>query len=458
MVLGSDFLTYTETSRLTRRRPRHHPASDTACQQDQMLPLQSSSSSGFSILSSRFSASDLGKWCQSAMKQLECSQAELRAQACKHREHLSPEGAVRGVEAMMALMPVPSCFERKVRATELWRKSRKSRDVETSGRRSVSAGACCRKVRPDWPALRQSLLDASAFSRAEVASALATAVGSGPQADELRAKACGFLAQALLPLAGMHGGAGAVGSPVVTAFCPFPLGCVAELGAKGLGIDECAPMELSMQALQRGLLVATFAQGSLGLLRMCLGDFFSGSYTLLLATLGYNSRHPGPASAWLKTYVLISFINGTMGHIDLVQNMLLQNFPVVAATLPLSVNLMHAVQLVIPGVSFCGAFFGWQHLKAQRKAMIEAYQRDLLMMMEQAPWPPPPLYQLPGMPSMPGLMPVANHPAQASQCGCQTGASHSLRSVPEEGEEESEADDKKVPATSAMPSFEGSAA
>lgn len=26
--------------------------------------------------------------------------------------------------------------------------------------------------------------------------------------------------------------------------------------------------------------------GSLGLLRICLGDFFSGSYTLLLATLG----------------------------------------------------------------------------------------------------------------------------------------------------------------------------
>merc|ERR1712050_779621 len=100
-----------------------------------------------------------------------------------------------------------------------------------------------------------------------------------------------------------------------------------------------------------GLLVATFVQGSLGLFRICLGDVFSGSYTLLLATLGYNSRHPGPASNWLKTYVLITFINGTMGGIDLVQQGLLQNFPVVMASLPLRVNLMHTVQLLVPGVS-----------------------------------------------------------------------------------------------------------
>ncbi|CAJ1351625.1 unnamed protein product [Effrenium voratum] len=166
--------------------------------------------------------------------------------------------------------------------------------------------------------------------------------------------------------------------------------------------DLSSPLpELSLQALQRGLLVATFFQGSLGLLRICLGDFFSGSYTLLLATLGYNSRHPGPASAWLKTYVLISFINGTMGHIDLVQNLLLHNFPSIQLSLPLSVNLMHTVQLLVPGVSYCGAYFGWQHLKTQRKLMVEAYQRELMTMLEHPPWPPPPLIPLPGMP--PGM-------------------------------------------------------
>merc|ERR1712217_366155 len=125
--------------------------------------------------------------------------------------------------------------------------------------------------------------------------------------------------------------------------------------------------ELTVRDLERGLLVATFVQGSLGLFRKCLGDVFSGSYTVLLATLGYNSRHPGPASNWLKTYVLITFINGTMGSIDVLQNILLHNFPIMLLSLPLSVNLMHMVQLLAPCVSFVGAYCGWQHIKMQRQ-------------------------------------------------------------------------------------------
>mmetsp|Transcript_18962 Transcript_18962/g.42836 ORF Transcript_18962/g.42836 Transcript_18962/m.42836 type:complete len:384 (-) Transcript_18962:64-1215(-) len=261
------------------------------------------------------------------------------------------------------------------------------------------------------PGAPGTCVDAWGGARTALAEALCAACDASPEGALRRAEALGFLAQALAPLGGAcH----APGSPVAVAFCPFPLCSVTELGAKGFGLGECAPIpELSLQALQRGLLVATFLQGSLGLLRMCLGDFFSGSYTLLLATLGYNSRHPGPASAWLKTYVLISFINGTMGHIDLVQNMLLHNFPAVTLSLPISANLMHVVQLLVPGVSFCGAYFGWQHLKMQRKLMVEAYQRELMMMLEHPPWPPPPLIPLPGMPA--GALPPGPMAAPADQ-------------------------------------------
>merc|ERR550539_543305 len=115
---------------------------------------------------------------------------------------------------------------------------------------------------------------------------------------------------------------------------------------------RCELPEMKIQDLENGILVATFVQGSLGLLRICLGDAFSGSYTLLLATLGFNSRHPGPAANWLKTYVLITFINGTMSAIDLLQATLLTNFPVVALGLPMSTNIAHIVQLLVPGVSF----------------------------------------------------------------------------------------------------------
>lgn len=155
-----------------------------------------------------------------------------------------------------------------------------------------------------------------------------------------------------------------------------------------------------MQELEKGVLVATFVQGSLGIMRICLGDVFSGAYALLLATLGYNSRRPGPASNWLKTYVLITFINGTMSGIDLCQQFLLQNYPVLLPGLPIAVNCAHLVTLLVPWVSFLGAYCGWQHIKMQRQAAIKAYQEQIMMLMEQPPWPPPPLpFPLPGMPA-----------------------------------------------------------
>merc|ERR1719331_748320 len=79
--------------------------------------------------------------------------------------------------------------------------------------------------------------------------------------------------------------------------------------------------------------------------------------------------------------------------------MLLQNYPVILPGLPLAVNGAHLVTLLVPWVSFLGAYCGWQHIKMQRKAQIQAYQQQMMMMMEQPPWPPPPLIPLPGMPA-----------------------------------------------------------
>jgi hypothetical protein len=227
---------------------------------------------------------------------------------------------------------------------------------------------------------------------------LAAFLAGGPRAAELRANTCGILATLLAPMA--SGGSALAlsaspGSPAM-AFCPMDFGFMSFKG----GLSQCAPIrELTMQELEKGVLVATFVQGSLGIVRMCLGDVFSGAYGLLLATLGYNSRRPGPASNWLKTYVLITFINGTMSGIDLVQQTLLHNYMWILPSLPLSVNCAHLVTLVVPWVSFLGAYCGWQHIKMQRKAAIQAYQDQIMMLMEQPPWPPPPLpFPLPGMP------------------------------------------------------------
>ena len=55
---------------------------------------------------------------------------------------------------------------------------------------------------------------------------------------------------------------------------------------KNTPLEGVFPENWTMVGHQRGLLVVTFFQGSLGLTRMCLGDVFGGAYALLLATLG----------------------------------------------------------------------------------------------------------------------------------------------------------------------------
>merc|ERR1712232_1146361 len=86
-----------------------------------------------------------------------------------------------------------------------------------------------------------------------------------------------------------------------------------------------------------------------------------------------------------------TFINGTMSCIDLVQQALNQSFPVLLLSLPLSVNLAHLSTLLIPPVSFLGAYCGWQHIKMQRKVTLEQYTHQIEHMLQNPPWPPPPL-------------------------------------------------------------------
>ena len=87
-----------------------------------------------------------------------------------------------------------------------------------------------------------------------------------------------------------------------------------------------------MESQQNGILAITALQGCFGITRMFIGDFFGGSYALMLATLGYNSRFPGPAVNWLKTYILITSINGTVSTVDLIQSLLIGNISVICKT------------------------------------------------------------------------------------------------------------------------------
>jgi len=104
-----------------------------------------------------------------------------------------------------------------------------------------------------------------------------------------------------------------------------------------------------------------------------------------------------------------------MGSIDIVQSMLIGNLPIIHYALPARLNLMHMVQLLVPGASFMGAYCGWQHFKKQQRVAAQAYhqqlQQQMMMLMEQAPWPPPPLPPL-GAPlgMQDGALPVPTGP------------------------------------------------
>lgn len=213
--------------------------------------------------------------------------------------------------------------------------------------------------------------------------------------DKLFYKFNDFLAQALCmtPAGGMIALGGA--SPVVMSLCPPIFGAppMCDRFAKLLADSQPDPSSWTVETHQKGLLVVTFAQGVMGITRICMGDVFGGIYALLLATLGYNSRIPGPAANWLKTYVLITFINGTVGAVDFFNHMVMNNYPVLSLALPFRVNLANFMVLAVPVVSFSGALFGWEFVKAQ-KNIIMSRQKQMLQNQQQGmalPWPPPPL-------------------------------------------------------------------
>lgn len=238
---------------------------------------------------------------------------------------------------------------------------------------------------------------------------------------------CAALASAFMPMSVPGLLASGLASGVGMAVCPIPTLFAAKDSPEGSSDGE-----LSMAELENGILVITFIQGSLGIVRICMGDIYSGCYTLLLATLGYNSRFPGEASNWLKTYVLITFINGTMSSIDLLQNYLNDSFPLLLPQLPLKVNVAHGVSLLAPVVAFLGAYYGWQYVKRQRRAALEAYNQQVARLVETMRWPPPQLpFPMPGMPGAPpslpglpglapmpaGMVPDPAQPSSSSGCG-----------------------------------------
>lgn len=142
---------------------------------------------------------------------------------------------------------------------------------------------------------------------------------------------------------------------------------------------ENMPTNVVAQWHSKGILTITFLQGIHSVSRVLHGDVFGGTYGCMLSLLGYRSRMPGPARVWLKTYVLITFINGIVGSLELAQQILLHTLPHMSLALPMHVNFLALLATINPFTSFAGAYFGWQFIKCLKKLAMEDYQQRVAM-------------------------------------------------------------------------------
>lgn len=174
--------------------------------------------------------------------------------------------------------------------------------------------------------------------------------------------AVGLVSCAILPFAATS----MIGYLPIAAACGPPL--------MVLPIFTDLPLPIAVQAHSQGIFWITILQGLFSSARIVQGDLFGGVYGLMLAVLGHRARLPGPARVWLKTYVLITFINGVVSTLEMIQSILLLKGPLLSLSLPWTVNLLHLMIVGNPLMSFLGAYFGWQFIKCLKQLAVQDAQ------------------------------------------------------------------------------------
>jgi hypothetical protein len=117
---------------------------------------------------------------------------------------------------------------------------------------------------------------------------------------------------------------------------------------------------------QRNVLLATALQVGISGWKMVSGDWYSGLYGGMLGFLGFQTALPNRDRSMLKTYVVISFICGFSGSLEIMQ-MLLTHTPIFSAALPHAVNYAHLMTICCTASSLNGAKQGWEFILALRR-------------------------------------------------------------------------------------------
>ena len=126
-------------------------------------------------------------------------------------------------------------------------------------------------------------------------------------------------------------------------------------------------------------------QTMLGLSKAVTGDVYSGTYNALLGILGVSCSREGKSKDMLKTYTVITFINGCVQAMEVVQ-MTLAGVPLFGHGMSAAISVGHTISILNPCASFLGAFVSWQYIKSAKQQYLLAlahYQLQMLMMQQQ---------------------------------------------------------------------------
>jgi hypothetical protein len=159
------------------------------------------------------------------------------------------------------------------------------------------------------------------------------------------------------------------------------LGIVELLSGSSVSGDPSKAGELNRIATQYS---AGF-QALLGISKALTGDVYSGAYNTLLGVLGVSCSREGKSKDMLKTYTVITFINGCVQAMEVVQ-ISLAGIPLFGHGMSAYIATGHVVSILNPFASFLGAYVSWQFIKAAKHQYLLAlanYQLQMLMMQQQ---------------------------------------------------------------------------
>jgi hypothetical protein len=174
--------------------------------------------------------------------------------------------------------------------------------------------------------------------------------------------------------------AGSALGSLVNSFCDVGAGFV-EIFA---GSSNQDPSRVGEAHRIAGQYAAGF-QSLLGVTKMISGDVYSGVYNSLLGILGVSCTREGKSKDMLKTYVVISFINGCVQAMEVFQATL-SGMPLIGHGLPFMVGVSHYTSLLNPVASFVGAYLSWQYIKAAKQQYMLSlahYHLQMLMVHQQ---------------------------------------------------------------------------